>query len=743
MRLSKGYRKRLAAGVFGSLVANVCQSTLAQNLDPADKKSPSKTLEEIIVTAQKRAEDLQDVPISVSAFTGSALQNMGISDTQELQMVTPGVVFTNLGPTGSPYIRGVGTRLAINGLDPSIATYIQDRYSPRVSASIMGLGADVERVEVLKGPQGTLYGRNATGGAVRIIRKDVVDDLEGDLRASYGNYNAVDMAGTVNIPVSSDLGVRLSGLYSTRDGYVDNLAHGVIPGVLEEFDDRELNSVSARVRWNISDSMTADLLVDYWTKNDAEGLHQNALPPVELNFGISNFGGFTGRKPSETATDLTDKSDTEDLSGQLRIDVDLASLDLVSITTFDDFSNDWYGEVDGSSASVLTPGDFPESSETFSQEIQFISDPASSIEWIAGAFLYRDEHTSEVFVDSSTITISQGNQEMETTAYALFGQLTWDLNENTAITIGGRYSFEHRKVSLEQTKRPGYFTPGVPFYADSSWNKFTPRIVLEHHFGESLIYASYSQGFKSGGYNYPASTTPESLDPETLDMYELGLKGDFLNHSLRLATSIYYYDYKDLQVTRAASGTIGIVTTENAADAKLYGLDLDVTWIPTNSLSIDFGLNLIDSEYKDYDANAKVFRETIGIPGFGAMVDVPYDASGDSMLRASEFSYYVSANYEFNLSHGTVPVVLTYSYKDDFLFDFIADPAAKHLRQDGYGLLNGRVSYLTEDVQWRFSIWGRNLTDEKYFDEVAANGMGIRGSYASPRTYGVEVEYQF
>lgn len=235
-------------------------------------------------------------------------------------------------------------------------------------------------------------------------------------------------------------------------------------------------------------------------------------------------------------------------------------------------------------------------------------------------------------------------------------------------------------------------------------------------------------------------------------MYEFGLKGDLFNRRLRATLSAYYYDYSDLQVTRAAAaGPTPIVTTENAANAKLYGVDADLTWFATDALTLSGSISLQHSEYKDYLANAKVYRGLLPeTPGVAGMIDVGFDASGERLLRAPKFAAFFSANYDIPVGSGKVPVNVSYAYKGSYLFDFIYDPAGlaatgttQVLKQKGYSLVNGRIGYEAGSGNWSVSAWVNNVFDEKYFDDVVAAGTGIRASYAPPRTYGVDVEFRF
>ena len=709
-------------------------------------------LEEVVVTAEKRSESLQDVPVAVSAFSADDLLNAGVNGTQALQASTPGLVYNNTGPTAQPYLRGIGTRLALNGLESSIATYIDDRYVARSTAAMMDF-ADIERVEVLKGPQGTLYGRNATGGAIRVISKDVSDELEGSLKLSAGNFDSYSASGTVSIPLTDDFGVRLTALTKKRDGYADNLdSRGS-----SELDNLDYQAFRTKFRWDMTEATTARLDLNYWTREDNAGNEQIDVTPGNLNSGtfLANAAGdtATGIDTDEAATQIDGENDGNEFSAQLRFDSTLGSVDFVSITTYTDYELDWVHDGDGTSSRRLDVYHFEES-EMFSQEFQLLSDNDSGTRWILGAYYFTDEHEFEATIDVADLglpLLSMSPQTAETTSWALFGQMSWDLTDATSLTLGGRYTKEKKEVEGRASSRAPINLAVLPQDLEKEWNEFTPKVTLDHHLTQNaMLYLTYARGFKSGGYNYPAVPAPgaEALEPEILDMLELGLKSELFDRSLRLNASIFQYDYKDLQVTRAAASTGGgaIVTTENAADAEIMGLDIDLTWLPLENLTLNLGLNYLDSEYEDYAANAKNFK----VPGIVAssiaetgMVNFSYDASGDDLLRSPKLSAFVSAEYVVTLQGATMPLYLAYSYKDDYKFDFVIDPRTSVLEQDSYGLLNARVSYIPDNADWSLALWGSNLSDEEYYADVVANGTGIRAGWGIPRTYGIDLNYQF
>lgn len=715
-------------------------------------------LEEVMVTAQKRAESMQDVPIAISAFTADTMQDMGIMSSQDMQLAVPGLVFPSLGNLGQVYLRGVGTRFTLNGLDPSVATYVGERYVPRGSGAIFSLGPDVERVEVLKGPQGVLFGRNATGGAIRVIKKDVVDQLEGSAKVGIGNFGFYEAAGTVNVPLTDNMAVRLSGQLESRDGFRKNLAAGQstflgpIPSRHDELDRMQLNG---HLRWDVTERLEANLFIDYWEQNELNGSTYSLGPP-ELNRGILFGGILEGLDHENTSTDAVQPNEGDQVGAELNLRYSFQNFDLVSITTFADFSMQWNSEGDGSSAQIFDPSSAYDESETWSQELRLESTGAGPLTWTLGAFYYDDSHSQEFIFWTADFPVlngaSQGAQTVDTTSWAAFGHLKYEMSDRLAVTAGVRYSYDERKAVMVETVSPladrTLAAPILPFNFEGDWDEVTPQVTLEYNFDSTMLYATYARGYKSGGVNYPIYSTPEGIEPEVLDMYELGLKGDYLDSTLRLNASVFYYDYVDLQVQRPAATGAG-TTIENAADAEIFGLDLEATWLATDALTLRTGLNILDSEYKDYTAIAQ-FSNAFLDGSLGSANPTPggqgvqIDASGESLLKAPDLSFFITANYDFYVAGGTMPVSLTYSYKDDAIFDFPADPVwGEYLVQDAYGLVSARISFVPSDERWTIGLWGRNLTDEEYFNELAANAQGMRGGPGDPRTYGIDFQINF
>lgn len=702
-------------------------------------------LEEIVVTAQKRSENSQNVPIAISALSSETLTEMGIDDTQALETGVPSLTFINTGLISQIYLRGIGTRFTLAGLEPSVAVYIGERYAPRATGGIFSFGPEVERVEVLKGPQGTLYGRNATGGAIRIVRKDVDDTFGGTVRAGIGNYDQLNLAAAINVPIAEGLGIRLSSQFERRDGYERNLARDLVPNAPKKVDNKNYWKLGGHVKWSPGDGMDMDLAVDYWRQNDRQAQDVIAINP-QFNTGTL-LGGLTGTRQGEVATSMAAKNDGDELSSEFKFGLDLGTMQLVSVSTYSDFKMAYAVDGDGTSAPFLDSfeGTYNKST-TWSQEVRVLSDSAMPFRWIIGANYFDDDVTSQALFNTPQLPMrATVAQNVRTKAKAVFGEATYDFTEQLSVTLGGRYSWEKKRIFAGEPDRPG-FTRGVtflPLERSDSWEKFTPKATVQYEWSKSMIYATFSRGFKSGGYSAPITPNDIALRPEVLDMYEIGHKGDYFDRSLRLNAAAFYYEYTDLQVTRAgSSGDTIIIRTENAADATIKGAELDVTWYPTSQLEIAFGGTYLDSKYSEFSTTAKVFNNSLGTSMFG-MSDRPYDASGDRLLRAPDLAGYARLTYDFVLPTARLPVTVNYAYKGIYYFDFVADQASKSFKQDAYGLFNARATYIPDNGDWLIAVWANNILDKKYFDDAVGNFSGIRASYGEPRTFGLDFTMNF
>ena len=707
----------------------------AQGSAPAAGEPSRAGLETIVVTAQKRSESVDDVAMAVSAFGGDALRHAGVTDAMQLQTVVPSLTYVATGYMAQPYLRGIGTRQSTVGLEPSVATYVDDRYVARPFAAMFDM-QDVERVEVLKGPQAVLYGRNAAGGAIRAITKDPTDRSV-EIVGKAGDYSERRLGIIAGGPFADRWRGQISGAIERRDGFATNL----VPSGRATADDLDRQAVRGKLLFDVTDTVHAKLGVSWWSYTDWTGRDLTAAGVPGANRGVALYGGVTSHERDEFATALGGDNDLHEAAADLRFDVRLGNLAFASVTTYTDSSFEQTFDVDASSVTLIDLH-ATEPSDTWTQDFQLVSPESARLPWLAGVQLYRQDASNlYVFADALSAQpafppgtdISNGLQRVLTEARALFAQVAYPFHGRWTVTLGGRWSSEEKSATVEAA--PGAVTNVPTPYADArTWDDFTPRLALEYRGDFGLAYASYSRGFKTGGYNYPASVNPV-LNPETLDSYELGVKLGLANDRLRLRSALFHYDFKDLQVSRGGPGAF--ITTENAASAKVQGLEIDLSAAVTAALSVEAGVALVDSEYTDYVAGVLV---PLTAPPYGsAPLPGGLDVRGQSLLRSPDDAAYVAIRYELALARGArMPISVDYSYKGDYYFDFSPVPETEWLKQNAYDVLNARVAYSSAGGGWEIGVWCTNLTDSSYYEDAVVQSASSRVSYADPRTFGVD-----
>ena len=702
-------------------------------------------IEEVVVTAQKKEQSLMDAAIDVTAFSGEQLTVSGIDDVFGISKAIPGLTIQNTGANPQIFMRGVGTRITGTGLDSAVAIYVDDRFVTRQTGQVFDI-YDVERVEVLKGPQGVLFGRNSTGGAIRIITAEVTDEMEGELKLGYGSDNFKTAKAFVNVPMSDNFGIRISAQTRQRDAFKEN----IIPGGAD-FDDLDSQSLRLKARWEVSDNSTLKFSYD---RSKATDLSNSGAISLDqgINRGIAN-GGITTTERDKIASSLgTDplygSPKIESDAFQLRFESSLSdSLELAAYLNYADFRSAKPGDYDGTSfQDVEVESAFFDASDLgFGIELSSNSD--GPLSWVAGANIFEGDAESDFDlrigpVGGGQLTLSSGHGFYDNTSYGVFGSLDYELNDRWTLTVGGRYTYEDKENSLEASSMAVLTLSPTPASDGESWNEFTPKVTLTYNLDNGIVYGTFASGFKSGGFNHPLRVGAV-IQPETIDMIELGYKAD-LTDSVRLTSALFAYSYKDLQVTKAASDQ-GTVSTENATDSDIRGLDVDLTWAATENLTLRLNAEYLDTEYEDYETAGyspnTVLRNDPTAVGYGFVF---FNAEGQEMLRSPELSLYASMQYDTSVNvggrEGNFSLNMNYAWKDDYQFDFEIDPLVD-VTQDAHGILNLRATVTVDEVE--LSVWGRNITDEIYFNDKVVAAGNNRGNYGHPRTFGVDFTYRF
>lgn len=747
-----------------AVVALTAQSALAQD---------AGGLEEIVVTAQKRTENLQDVPVAVSALAGSLITNSKIDASENLPRLTPGLSVNRNANFVGLFLRGVGTLYANPGLESSVAMYLDDTYMPRTATAAFSFN-DIERIEVLKGPQGTLYGRNAAAGAVKIVTKDPkIGKWEGSASLTYGRFNRMAADGLINIPISDTLAARFSIIYDSNDGYVTT-SNPLLP----RLQSRNLVHGTGKILFEPTDNLKIKLSGDYGDKKDREGQaftnleNSCAAGQTALCLGGTGANGFYDNAQDYPKIGaIGDKMHTVNGGAALRADLDLGGATLSSVTAYRYYKFTGGADLDGSSIPFLHALTEGENTKSFSQEVQLVSDSSGPLKYVVGFYYYKERSGGTFSIGGLAINSQLGittpptggsvydDPYLSTTArfdiesWAPYAQATYDITDQFAITAGLRYTSE-RKTQLFHTLTAGI--PGVGASVIGSepedrvkFNKLTPKVVLDFKPMEDvLLYAGFSRGFKSGGINSPSTALPANrVTPEVLDSYELGWKTQF--GKVRFNGAAFYYDYSNLQVTQT-SLECGASCVVNAASAEVKGIEADLTWAAARGLELGFGGSYLDTKFKSYRGDSYVLSSgtaacsAAGNPfdpaclGYTVISDT--DHSGNRLPQAPKWSGYARATYTLDLaSEATVVFNALYSYTGKIFYG----PDASYGIEGDRNMVSGSITYTAPDGIFSLSVFGDNLLNEKYRTNVSRQQTGGWYVPGAPVTWGVRAGVKF
>lgn len=692
-------------------------------------------LQDIIVTAQRRGENLQRVPISISAISADQLQSRGIATTADIKMAVASADVPVLNGYALPFIRGIGTKAAGPATESSVSTYIDSVYIGSSAATLLSFN-NIARVEVLKGPQGTLFGRNATGGLISIVTRDPTDELQLNAHAGYGNYDTARADLYVGGPISTGVKADFAAYMNRQgEGYGTNLLTGKDVG-------RVFHDYGLRTKWLIeSGALTAHLTADYGAMKTSTFVQRVALgysapPPYAAG---SSYGG----SPWDTNVTISPILRTRGGGLSAKLDYDIGSaVTLTSITAWrkSRYHNIFDGDVTPTAGTIINA---MQTDEQFSQEIQLLSGPSSSFTWVVGAYLYdakgRFDPAARILSGPASagpfagVRNSLTYAQQDVFSLAPYAQATVEIFDATRLTLGLRYSYEKRKQHGEGSNfSPSDVQVGPTTTIDQQLiaNKLTWRIALDHQFGRDLLgYLSYNRGFKSGGANLTSVTAP-MYRPEQLDAYELGLKATLFDRRVRFNTAAFYYDYKDVQVSAASAGIISIY---NGAQARTYGLEMELDAQVTNQLHLSAGYTYLDAKFTSFP-NAVINTPNAA----GGVRQVIGSAKGNSLPNAPKSVFTAGASYAIDLGANKLTLNGNFYHNSGFA----AEPD-NFRRQSSYQLYNASIDLTIAD-RWSVSLWGKNLSNEAVDLFPSVNGLGgglgvPRSSYAPPRTYGVTV----
>ncbi len=755
--------RRLGAWLLTSSAAVLfATGVLAQPASPSPTAPPpdpeANVVGEVIVTASRRETSLQTTALAISAVSGEALQTQQVTNIEGLAQSLPSVNFGQTTGNARIAIRGVGFDNISLGNEGRVAYHVDGVYISRPSAALASF-YDVQRVEVLRGPQGTLYGRNATGGAVNVITRAPGDTASGFIEATVGNYGLFRLEGAAGGPISDSLSGRVAFQVIEREGYGENLTNGL------DVDDQSTRGIRGSVRYRPNERFDLTLNGDFFTQDDhAYSFHYlrpgsipdpTTTPPLPglVPRGL-RVGGRVPTDLRDSTSDSGPQNDREFYGVSANLVVDFGWSELTSITAARSNAFATVTDLDATSA-PLSIYDQLEESDTFSQELRLTGEYSRG-DWLIGAYYFSEDLLGGTRIALDPLVFAPVNSvlpppsgyrtgfyavgTLDTEAVALFGNLRFQFTDQLAIRLGARYSDETKDIDEAfrvdaVTPFPGFFPrfppPSPPFnrrQTSENWSSFTPSVTLEYEATDDLFgYLTYSQGFKSGGFNLGNVQAP--FDPEEITSYEAGVRADWMGGRLRTNVSAFLYDYANLQVSKVNGA---LVTIDNAAEAEVYGLEAEVVLLVGDNLRLDSTLSLLNTQYKEYTTTDPA-RALLGV----------IDLEGNDLTQSPSYTVNLNATYTVPLEGGELILRGESRFVDNIFFtQFNLD----HVRQESYSLFNAFVTY-ERDNGFYATAFMRNIGNEDIVSAALVSsslvGSPLVGSFEPPRTFGVTVGYRF
>ena len=681
-------RRPPAAGsrvfVIGLAVAGILDPAhvLPQGLpDPATEP---EFLDEVVVTARKTEESVQDIPMSVQVLTSDLLDQVDATHLFDLQFNVPGLVVNNLGLNGAGFsLRAVSNQ---GGSGLSVASHWNGVYLGTSNLAITRL-FDLDRIEVLKGPQGTLYGRNSTGGLVNFIPRSPTENFEAGMEVAQSSFDTTRVQGHVNVPVGSSA-FRLAGVVSEGNGYIRNSVDD------RRFAERDFEGVRASFRTDPTQRLRVEVMAQRVVDDGADGELWLPRPDYLPDPSDIRLTTVTLADPFlETASD----------NASIEIEYDLGAATLHSITGY---ARNKVRDVDDCAGLPILSGcvrsALPSRHEQFSQEVRLVSPPGETVDWIIGAYYYDDDAWRNYYELKPVIDPQPTTDSVWTSAesvVAVFGQATWQFRDGWSATGGLRLNREEQRLSTIGTGTED--SPTLVQSAESADNA-SWRVDLQYSVSDALLlYGGVSTGSKSGGITMRAGGIPDPFDPEHLTAYEVGIKSEWPDRRTRLNAAAFYYDFRDLQVnTFTLTDDDLIFETDNAAKAEIYGLDAEFVLQLADRLAVSGGVVWLPKrdfvEYRNDQTG-----DTL---------------SGNNLVRAPEWTSTTALEYQQPLRGGaTFAARIEYNFRSGFFYTTDNDALFSH---DAFGLLNLYLDYAPAGGRWYAFAVGRNLGDEDYFNQV-------------------------
>jgi len=738
-----------------SLLAGVAFSVMAGSAYAQDEVT---AVDDLVVTARRTEENLQRVPASVSAFSGEALMNEGVDDITDLQGSVPNLnIAQGRGSSDATniFIRGVGQPDALQTFDPAVGVYVDDVYYSRIRGTQFEL-LDLQRVEVLRGPQGTLYGKNTIGGALKLVSRRPGDEFRAVGVLTGGSYNQFEARAAVSGPISDDLSFGVAAMHAQRDGFVED------PVLNRDYNDRNSTGARAQLAWDYGDNFHLDLSADYTEQDTAltVGRSESTLFRTDFVFGASVLSpapapGSEFDFRTRTTSTLPNSSELTHWGGSAVATFEVSdTLTIKSITAYRELDYDDYVDID---ATQFELGDVfvGVRQQQTSQEFQ-LNWEAGDWTVVSGVFLMNENIKShqEAYADDlfSFFGAPLGftrfvDDRLDTDSFGFYINGTYQWTDNLRLTLGARVSHESKDYFRTTTVDWSAVLPDstFAFTVEDSWTDFSPTVSVDYQVNEDLmVYARIAKGYKSGGFNGRANNPGEETpyNPETVVSYEAGFKGMFLDNRLRVNGSVFYNDYRNFQarisqcVMQPGFPVCQIeLSVLNAGQLEIPGAELEVNFVPIDGLTLEAQIGYLDAQYGEFD--------DLRFPGG--------DRSFQTPAFSPEWTARFGGAYEFELGGmGNLTIGADARYKSEFALavDNTTTAGVRYpgMWQDDFWVWDARAVWESEDGRFTVGVFGRNLGDEVYktdAQEFSSVGGIQTAYYGAPRTFTVQLTARY
>ncbi len=747
---------RLAAGaaIFPLAISTAAFAQTKQPDSPvveASEQDPTVNdggLAEIVVTGTKLGtQNLQRTSVAVTVVGSELMESQGLSTVQDIAKYVPNLTFSRNTGQAIVYVRGIGSSNAGVGSDPSVTQQVDGVYIARPTAQI-GDFLDVERIEVLRGPQGTLYGRNAVGGTINVVSRQPSDTFGGRIRVGYGNYDAKSFEAYFTGPISGEaLTASIAGTYRDHDPYYRN----IVPGV-PSFGSAKRFGVRGQLRWEPTSDIDITLRADYSRIDEQLEVYDHLLAPVPFQAPLANslVGSYRevavgGAQPIEVDNGGVSLEANYNLGG---------GLSLKSVTAWRKLKSDLYVDSDGTEVFISYLHQLERQTQ-FTQEFN-LSYQGDRLKAVAGVFFFGDrdvgfsQNTAPVSVATppARAAISQANSIVPTRSYAAFIQANYEIVPDLTVIMGLRYTTETKKFDQDYRRTslnpamPGANLPGFPstFLLKRKDDAFTPKFGLDYQVTpDVMLYASATRGFKSGGFNNSAQTLAAAqFAPEYLWAYEAGAKTQFLDRRLRINATGFIYNYSDLQVRQLLSPGNAVIS--NAATASIKGVELEMLGKPTSDLQISGSLSYLHTRYQSFPNASVASAYSTLIPNQTCVAGVcTFDATGNRLEATPRWSGVVGIDYNPRIGDYQLDVHVDWARRGRAYFDASNLPISS---QPAYSLINASIG-IGPETGWKAELFVRNAANKKYYQVIAGNGVVPGAISGEPRIYGLRLGYSF